>query len=156
MQEYLEVEVIMIIKPGVGIDQIKFGMSQNEVIKLLGEPTRILVDEDDKDKSPVFQYNQLRLRLTFYREDDMRLGYIRTTNRHAKLQNQNLIGIPIEDALKAFGHPKSSWEEELYFTFNSYFNETIWTVLHEEYGVVSNIELGYLFDEKGENPIWPE
>ena len=146
----------MIIKPGIGIDQLKFGMSQNEVIQLLGEPTRILVDNGDKDKNPVFQYNLLRLRLSFYREDDIRLGYIRTTNPRAQFQHNEIIGTPIEDAIKAFGHPKSSWEEDLYFSFNSYFNETIWTVLHEEYGLVTNIELGYLFDKKGENPIWPE
>lgn len=146
----------MTIKPGIGINNIKFGMSENQVLNLIGKPSKIIIDEDDDDKNPVYQYNELKLRLTFYNEYGGKLGYIRTSNPKIEINKKPIIGVQIEDVFKSYDLEKKDWNEELYFTFNCYFNEKIWTTLNEEYGMVTDIEYGYLFDIKGENPIWPK
>tara|TARA_R110002051_G_C8649707_1_gene487397 strand:+ start:98 stop:538 length:441 start_codon:yes stop_codon:yes gene_type:complete len=146
----------MIIKPGTGINQIKFGMTEGQILSLIGKPSKIILDEDDDDKNRVYQYNDLKLRLTFYNEFDGKLGYIRVANPKIEINGKLIIGIQIEDVFEAYGLKKEDWNEEYYFTFNCYFNENKWTTLNEEYGVVTDIEFGYLFDKSGENPIWPK
>jgi hypothetical protein len=145
----------MTIKPGVGINDIKFGMSESQILDLIGKPTKIVIDEDDDDKNPVYQYNELKLRLTFYTEYNGKLGYIRVANPKIEINGNPIIGIQIEDVFKSYQSSKENWNEENYFTFNSYFNEIKWTTLNVEYDVVTDIEFGYLFDKSGENPIWP-
>jgi hypothetical protein len=146
----------MKVKTGIGIDDIKFGFTEKEVLDLIGEPTLILIDEEDEDENRVYQYNDSKMKLTFYNEYNGKLGYVRTANPNIKINGQPIIGIEIDEVIKSYGLKKRDWNKEHYFTFNSYFNEKIWTTLHEEYGVVTDIEFGFLFDESGENPIWPD
>ncbi|WP_100616383.1 hypothetical protein [Confluentibacter citreus] len=146
----------MKVKPGIGINDIKFGMSENQILSLIGKPSKIIIDEDDEDKNQVYQYNELKLRLTFYNEFNGKLGYIRVANPKIEINGNPIIGIQIEDVFKSYGLSKENWNEEKYFTFNSYFNEKKWTTLNVEYDVVTDIEFGYLFDKSGENPIWPK
>ena len=56
-----------------GIDKLLFGMKQNDVVALYGKPNRNYQDEDD---NVIFAYNTLKMRLTFYQEEDLKLGYI--------------------------------------------------------------------------------
>ncbi len=146
----------MIINPGIGINGIKFGMTESQILNLIGKPTIIIIDEDDEDNNRVYQYNELKLRLTFYNEFKGKLGYIRVANPKIEINGNPIIGIRIEDVFKSYGLKKENWNEEHYFTFNSFFNEKNWTTLNEEYGLVTDIEFGYLFDESGENPVWPK
>jgi len=146
----------MTIKPGIGINDIKFGMSENQVLNLIGKPSKIIIDEDDEDKNQVYQYDKLKLRLTFYNEYKGKLGYIRVANPKIVINGHPIIGIRIKDVFKSYGTKVEDWNKEFYFTFNCYFNENKWTTLNEEYGTVTDIEFGYLFDKKGENPIWPK
>lgn len=90
----------MIVKPSVGFDQVKFGMTELEVIALLGKPDLIAVDEDDDDQNIVYQYNDLKAKLTFYTNENNRLSYIRTTNPNAVINNINIIDQPLK---KVFG-----------------------------------------------------
>ena len=131
-------------------------MTENQVMGLIGKPTEIVIDEDDDDKDPVYQYNELKLRLTFFNEFDRKFGYVRVSNPNIEINEKQIIGIPIEHVFEAYGIKKEDWNEESYFTFKTYFNEKKWTTLNQEYGVVTDIEFGYLFDEKGENPVWPK
>jgi hypothetical protein len=146
----------MTIKPGIGINDIKFGMSENQILSLIGKPSKIIIDEDDEDKNQVYQYNELKLRLTFYNEFNGKLGYIRVANPKIEINGNPIIGIQIEDVFKSYELSKENWNEENYFTFNSYFNENKWTTLNVEYDVVTDMEFGYLFDNRGDNHIWPK
>lgn len=146
----------MEIKPGIGINEIKFGMTESQILSLIGNPSKIIVDEDDEDKNRVYQYNELKLRLTFYNEYKGKLGYIRVANPKIEINGNPIVGVRIEDVFKSYELSKENWNEEDYFTFRSYFDEKKWTTLNEEYGVVSDIEFGYLFDQSGENPNWPK
>jgi hypothetical protein len=55
-----------------GIDQLIFGMKQKDVTAIYGKPDRNYKDEDD---NVIFAYNNLKIRLTFYKEEEFKLGY---------------------------------------------------------------------------------
>ena len=137
------------------MDELRFGMTQSEVIAKIGDPDLILVDEDDEDKNPVYQYTASKLRLTFYTEYNLRFGYIRTSNVQCELNGSRLVDESTDRVIEAYNRPKNEWDMDSYFSFNTYFNQNIWTTLHEEYGVITNVEFGFLFDTEGENPMWP-
>jgi hypothetical protein len=147
---------MMTVKPGIGIDDLKFGMTEGQIVELIGKPTEIVFDEEDDDENPVYQYNELKLRLTFYSEYDKKFGYARVANPSVSVNGKPVIGIETDAVFEVFGLKEDKWIKEAYFTFNAYFNESIWTTLNEEYGVVNHIEFGYLFDESGEKPVWPK
>jgi hypothetical protein len=67
----------MQIKLGIGIDNIKFGSSPKEIENILGKPDSIRKDEEYGEFEPMYKYNSKKLRLTFYKNHDDRLGYIR-------------------------------------------------------------------------------
>ena len=77
-----------------GIDQLVFGMKQNDVIAIYGKPNRNYKDEDD---NVIFSYNVLKMRLTFYREEDFKLGYIVASSSDMELFENKIIGKKISD-----------------------------------------------------------
>lgn len=130
----------MELKPNIGIGDVLFGMTELEVIAILGEPDDTLVDPEDKDQNTVYQYNQLKLRLTFYTTEDNRLLYLKTTHPATILAGISLIDQPVEAIMNALND--SDWGKDVYFTFNIYFNEERWLMLHEEFGRITQIEMG--------------
>lgn len=143
----------MEIKPGIGIDNLKFGMTQDQVVSLIGSPSRIMVDEDSESNNPVYQYNDLKLRLTFYSLDDLKLSYINAAHPNIKIYGNPIVGIPTRDVINSFGEEKENWDKEDHFSFIVYSNESLWSVLNEEYGVVTNIEIGQIYDESKEGSV---
>ena len=79
----------MKLNPKIGIDQLLFGMKQKDVIGLYGTPDKQF---EDDDSNIIFLYNQAKLRLTFYEDEDFRLGYIITSNPAVTLLDKNVIG----------------------------------------------------------------
>src|SRR5690606_23131260 len=71
-----------------GIGELLFGMKEKDVKAKYGEPSRQYKDED---KNIIYIYNDKKLRLTFYQDEDMRLGYIISSNPDLEL-NGKLIG----------------------------------------------------------------
>lgn len=132
----------MILQPNVGIDNVHFGMTELEVIAILGEPNEILIDPEDEDKNPVYQYNSLKLRLTFYTSENNRLLYLRTTHPEVAINGFQIMDAEIDKALDALESDRSQWGIERYFSFNWYFLEEYWLTLHEEFGRVTQVEMG--------------
>jgi hypothetical protein len=130
----------MELKPNVGIGDVLFGMTELEVIAILGEPDATLIDPEDKDQNTVYQYNQLKLRLTFYTAEDNRLLYLKTTHPETLVAGISLIDQSLKSVVNALSD--SEWGKEAYFTFNIYFNEERWLMLHEEFGRITQVEMG--------------
>ena len=65
-----------------GIDQLVFEMKQNDVIAIYGKPNKNYKDEDE---NVIFSYNSLKMRLTFYNDEDFKLGYIVASSPDIKL-----------------------------------------------------------------------
>ena len=79
----------MEIKLKYGIDNLLFGMKEQDVTKILGKPDTQYKDEEE---NIVFMYNARKLRLIFYKEEAYKLGYMTTSNPIVKLFNTTIIG----------------------------------------------------------------
>ena len=131
-----------------GIDKLLFGMKQNDVIALYGKPNRNYKDEDD---NVIFVYNSLKMRLTFYQEEDLKLGYIVASSPDLNLFGNTIIGKKISEVKKqlaAKGITKFSQED--FDTFENYFNEDNWFILQTEFDELVKFEIGAIINAKDE------
>ncbi len=131
-----------------GIDQLVFGMKQNDVIAIYGKPNRNYKDEDE---NVIFSYNSLKMRLTFYKEEDFKLGYIVASSYDMELLENKVIGKKISEVksqLATKGITKFTQEE--FDTFENYFNEDNWIILQTEFDEVVKFEIGAIINDKDE------
>jgi hypothetical protein len=131
-----------------GIDKLIFGMKQKDVRAIYGQPDRNYKDEDD---NVIFAYNAIKSRLTFYKEEDFRLGYIVVSNPSLDLFGNKVINKEINEVKKelaAKGVTKFTQEE--FDTFENYFNEDNWIIFQTEFDEVVKIEVGAIINQKDE------
>lgn len=123
-----------------GIDKLLFGMLQKDVIAIYGKPTKTYKDEEE---NVIFLYNEQKIRLTFYVEENLKLGYIVSSNENLTVFDQKIIGKTI-DTIKKELAPKGlkTWEEESFDTYENYFNEDFWMIVQTEFGFAVKVELG--------------
>lgn len=142
----------MEIKLKYGIDNLLFGMKEHDVIKILGKPDSSYKDEDE---NVVFIYNSRKLRLTFYKEEDFRLGYMTTSISMVKLFNTSLIGKNWSEVYPILEKNKVKYfESDTSEGILSYFNEENWLFFHLDYNEIVKIELGAVFKEKEDDFDW--
>ncbi|MCK8141319.1 hypothetical protein MW871_05380 [Flavobacterium sp. I-SCBP12n] len=138
----------MIINPKNGIDKLIFGMKQNDVTTIYGKPDRNYKDEDD---NVIYAYNKQKIRLTFYVEEDFRLGYMVASSPELELFGNKIIDKKIKDVKKdltAKGIIKFTQEE--FDTFENYFNEENWIIFQTEFDEVVKFEIGAIINQKDE------
>ena len=132
----------------IGIDKLIFGMKQNDVVAIYGKPDRNYKDEDD---NVIFAYNGLKMRLTFYKDEEFKLGYIVASSSELELLGSSIIGKKINEAkvdLVSKGLVKFTQED--FDTFENYFNEDNWVILQTEFDEVVKVELGAIINDKDE------
>lgn len=143
----------MELKPGIGIDNLIFGMYEPQVMDLIGDPDRTFTNEDDENEV-IYQYNALKMRLTFYRHQERKLGYIRCGNSKITCNGQPLLGHPIQQVLETTLKDFQPWQTDSYEFFDVYTHEEKYIVLNVEYEEVADLELGVPFE--GEDGYkWP-
>ena len=131
-----------------GIDQLVFGMKQNDVIALYGKPNRNYKDEDD---NVIFSYNSLKMRLIFYIEEDLKLGYIVASSAEMELFEHKIIGRKISDVkLELVSKGITKFTQEDFDTFENYFNEDHWIIFQTEFDEVVKFEIGAIINDKEE------
>jgi hypothetical protein len=138
----------MKINPKIGIDKLIFGMKQNDVIAIYGKPNRNYKDEDD---NVIFAYNARKIRLTFYKDEELKLGYLVASSPDLDLFGNKVINRRITDVkndLAKKGITKFTQEE--FDTFENYFNEENWFILQTEFEEVVKFELGAIINSKDE------
>ncbi len=138
----------MKINPKIGIDKVIFGMKQNDVTAIYGKPDR---DYKDEDENVIFAYNKLKLRLTFYVEEDIKLEYIVASSPELELFGNKILNRKITDVKKdlvAKGITKFTQEE--FDTFENYFNEENWIIFQTEFDEVVKFEIGAIINQKDE------
>ena len=138
----------MVINLKSGVDKLLFGMKEKDVKALYGEPDRQFKDED---KNSIYVYNDMRLRLTFYQDEDFRLGYIVSTHPELELAGNKVTGAKWE-ALSAVVKDKglTSFEKESFDSIDNYFNENNWIIFQVEFDEVVKVELGAIINNKDE------
>jgi hypothetical protein len=138
----------MKINPKNGIDKLLFGMKQNDVVTIYGNPDKNYKDEDD---NVIFAYNFLKMSLTFYADEEFRLGYIVASHPDLELFGYKIIGKKIgevKNELAAKGVIKFTLED--FDTFENYFNEENWIILQTEFDEVVKFEIGAIINNKDE------
>lgn len=139
---------IMKINLKNGIDKLLFGMKQNDVVALYGKPNRNYKDEDD---NVIFAYNNLKMRLTFYQEEELKLGYIVASSPDLELFGNTIIGKKISAVKKELAAKSiTKFTQEDFDTFENYFNEDHWFILQTEYEEVVKFEIGAIINAKDE------
>ncbi|HEX8562228.1 MAG TPA: hypothetical protein VF676_04530 [Flavobacterium sp.] len=138
----------MKLTPRFGIDQLLFGMKQPDVTAIYGKPDKQFIDEEENS---IWVYNAPMLRLTFYEDEDFKLGYIISANPDLQLADKQIIG-QTPDAVKAKLTEKSFqlWEEEDFDLAENHFNEANWLILQSEFGKIVKVELGAIINDKDE------
>lgn len=123
-------------------------MKQKDVTALYGTPDRNYKDEDD---NVIFAYNALKMRLTFYKEEDFKLGYIVASSPKLELFGNKVMYRNIKEVKKdlaAKGITKFTQEE--FDTFENYFNEDNWIIFQTEFDEVVKFEIGAIINDKDE------
>lgn len=135
----------MEVKVKNGIDKLLFGMRQKDVIAIYGEPDKKIIDEE---KNILYLYNEQKWQLTFYEDEDFRLGYIICAHPGLTLFSNKIIGTKIDNAKTALQQNGfSSWELEEFDITENYFNEQNWLVLQAEFGEVVKLEIGAIIND---------
>lgn len=135
-----------------GIDKLLFGMQQEDVMALYGKPDKHYKDEDD---NVVFLYNAHKLRLTFYAEEEFKLGYMIGSIADLEILDTKVIGRKLTDVKKDLASKNLvKWTEEAFDTFENFFNEENWIILQSEFGEVVKVEVGAIINEKDDEFDW--
>ena len=135
----------MILNPKNGIDKLPFGMQQKDVEAIYGKPDKEFKDDDE---NIIYLYNKEKLRLTFYEDENFKLGYIISSNPELLLLDKKVIGrncIELKTEL-----PFKSWEVEDFDSTENHFNESNWLTLQSEFGQVIRVEIGAIINDNDE------
>ena len=142
----------MDIKLKLGIDELVFGMKQGNVEAKYGNSDRKFKDDEENS---IHLYNNKKLRLTFYEEEDMRLGYIISSNPELELFSSKVIGKSWEEVKElAKKNGITSFEKESFDSVDNYFNEDNWIIFQVEFDEVIRVELGATINEKTDEFDW--
>lgn len=123
-----------------GFSDLKFGLTTQAVETLLGKPD---LSFDDEEFNIIWLYNELKLRLTFYADEDFKLGYIICSHLDLTVFDTQIINQSVSLILDLFKSKGiHTWEKEQFDTVFNYFNEDNWVVLITEFDVVNKVEIG--------------
>lgn len=138
----------MKLDPKNGIDKLLFGMKSTDVFAIYGAPDR---EFEDDEKNKIFLYNDFKLRLTFYEDEDFKLGYFICAHQDLTFLNLKIIGVDALNLLSEFENKGiAKWENENFDSITNYFNESNWLTLQAEFGLVNRVEIGAIFDDNDE------
>lgn len=142
----------MEIFPGIGTDLIRFGMTEAEILALLGKADKTYVTDEGCKR---LQFNLLRIELSFEPENGNRLGWIEIHNPEASWNDRSLIGLSENEVVEfVSGLLKEDPEIEDYGSFLSISYDESWVELQFQFNRLDNINFGVLYDER-DAPQWP-
>ncbi len=143
----------MEINIGVGLEDIRFGMYQDEVKGIWGEPNRINTEE--KEQGIVYYFNSKMVKLKFDLDENEKLYSIEVHNPKVKMFDKHIFlktKKEIENYLINNGY--SDFEYDLYDTFETLFCREIWTTFEFVFERLRSVEFSPLF-KNDDDIIWP-
>ena len=154
---------IISIKLGIGIGDLRFGATRSEVQDYPGQPDRSDSDGESGEVHIMWYYDSIEGYVSFDEEDDFRLGTIEASSQLMMLNEKAIIGQSKSGVLEALADmPLGAYEEMLsdlenngdkkscQLTFDSH-SLNLWF----EDNVLTEVQWGYLFDENGNEVVWP-
>lgn len=152
------------IKLGQGIGSIKFGMTRDQVKKILGEADDVdsySLDNSDTDLSEAWEYDEFQLSLSFDEEDDWKLSTLATASSNYLFKGKKLIGLEQNNLikeLKSLGIEDLKVEDCSSTEFPDHILievESLSLNFWLDDGILEEIQWAPLFD-KDECIIWPK
>ena len=154
------------IIPGVGLGTLKFGMTRDEVKKLVGKPDEVEnlpgCEEEVNDELESWHYDEHEFSLVFDADYDWRLVSIAVSDPYFTFHGKNIIGMDKQETLDLLSNLgiEISNEEDL----SDDENPNLELIESEDAGLMvwfaddEVIEIQILPDveEDGETLIWPE
>jgi hypothetical protein len=154
------------IIPGVGLGTLKFGMTRDEVKKLVGKPDEIEnlpgFEEEVNDELESWHYDEHEFSLVFDADYDWKLVSIAVSDPYFTFHGKNIIGMDKQETLDLLSNLgiEISNEEDL----SDEENPDLELIESEDAGLMvwfandEVIEIQILPDveEDGETLIWPE
>ncbi|USD20465.1 hypothetical protein MJO52_15475 [Microbulbifer variabilis] len=153
----------MNIEPGVGIGEIKYGIFEKDLIRILGNPDRIEKGEyveGSGDWHRVLWYSHKNLSFTFDKEDDYRLGVITVMGSGYPLFGKDLFNLPkntVRDFITKVTNEIPKFEDH---SFDSDPHEcldhnSLGIIFWFDSGDLSEMQCSYLFETDNETVKWP-
>ena len=142
----------MEIKIGIGLDDIVFGMSQEEVKTIMGKPDKI----SELDERIVYYFNVPLIKTAFDMTDDYKMYSIEVFNPETILFNKKVINETKSDIfglLNSNGYYEIEGEE--YDTFETLFCKDIWSTFMFEFNRLKSVEFSPLYGDD-DKLIWPK
>lgn len=152
------------IKLGIGLGVLHFGLTQDGVRELLGEPDEIELDEietdDEESQSVSWHYDELDISLGFEIEYQWRLSTISVTDDFYQLAGEALIGLEEKSLMKKLSSLKiddlvaidqEDLDEEQELLISEKSSLFFWL----EAGQLLEIQFSPIFDEN-DQPVWPQ
>lgn len=150
------------IKPGIGLGDLKFGMSREEVEALLGKPDEKELSYDpEEDSSEAWHYDSLDLSMSFTQDQYWDLVAISVSSDAYLYQGKSLIGlkgVELLSLLEGWGIDDIEAEDQ---SAGKKMRHEVWT--SDEIGidfwlendVVSEIQWGPFWSDE-DTIEWPE
>lgn len=144
----------MELKPKIGIDNLVFGMTETQVKEILGNPDRKFEINDMGDNEVVLEWREKMLRLTFYKNENDRFGYLRTMNPELTFNGSKIMNLQSDIVKEKVFSEFKEWDTNEFDFLTNYFNDDNWLCLNCEYGIVLDLEMGVPF-KNDEEYDWP-
>ena len=141
-------KTLMKLTPKRGADDLLFGMKPADVLAIYGMPDKKF---DDEEGNTIYVYNKHKLRLSFYEDEDFKLGYIISANPDSKLFDAHVIGKKPEEVKdKLIAKGLKTWEQEDFDIAENHFNEANWLIVQSEFDIVVKVEIGAIINDQDE------
>lgn len=146
----------MLVKLKTGIDQVRFGMTMDEVRELWGHPDSIEyfipIEKQPEQRSVEWNYAN-GITLSFDSEDEFLLTCISATSKSVLINGKTIVGNSIPEISESF--PTIELEEDFEELGQNFeipdLNISIWVVGE----VADTVNIFPEYDESGNNIIWP-
>jgi hypothetical protein len=148
---------LITIRPGVGVGDLRFGATRDEVRKIAGDPEEVLPSDEDAG-SELWVYESDAIALSFAVEENLRFVSCETFSAKATFNGESLVGLDrdaAEAALERAGADEGAFladddEEGSGEIAVPRLALSLWF----EGGAVESVGWGVLFDDD-DKVLWP-
>ncbi len=145
------------IKPMKGLGDLAFGISSEEVIKIIGAPEEIeAIEPESEIRTLIWHYWSKGLSLFFDEENDLKLTSIEVDNNMTTLWGEMIFNMnekQIIELFKSKGYKEIDIEEQEWGEKRISFDDAMVDLYYEE-GELNSINYGVFINEM-EIAVWP-
>lgn len=139
----------MNILPKIGLDNIRLGVSKQDVINLLGQP----LSKESNPEDDIWEFKN-DIELSFQKDDNYLLSSITVLNPAARLSSKNIIDISEAELLSGF--PSFQLDEDFGKDGKSYWSGEMQLMAWVFENQVLNITIYPEYRDSDDTPIWPK